>query len=102
MKSIINKIFEWLKKELVEFFSNFSKDIRSLRSILNWIYCFFYLWLVHYCVKNSPASMDTAIITTGSVVSIIFTSYVFSKSYEKTRIKIDVNKKHIDEDGASD
>lgn len=102
MKTIINKIFSWFKKELIEFFSNFSRDIRSLRSILNWIYCFFYLWLVHYCVKNSPASMDTAIVTTGSVVSIIFTSYVFSKSYEKTRIKINADKKNIDGEQASD
>lgn len=102
MKKIMDKILGWLKKEVSDFFNNFSRDVKSLRSVLNWIYCLFYLWVVVYCITHNPSSMDTAIATTGGVVSIIFTSYVASKSYEKVRMKIDVPKKQVDEDSASD
>ena len=62
---------------------NFSRDIKSLRSLFNWIYLILYVWLVWYSVTRYKESIPTALTCTASIVSVIFSGYVFSKTYEK-------------------
>lgn len=85
MKKNIFKILHWLTDEVVDFFQNLARDVKSLRSLLNWIYCLTYIWLVWYCVTHYKESANTAIMTTGTIVSAIFAGYVFTKSYEKVK-----------------
>lgn len=82
----IGKIIAWLEQEITDYAKHLARDSRSLRVILNWVYCLFYLWLVWYGVTNYKECINTAIISTSTLVGAIFTGYVFSKSYEKGKI----------------
>jgi len=77
------RIFSWLLNHLDKFSNRLVRELAESRSMLNWVYCTCYLALVWYCVITNPSSMNTAIVTTGTLVGAIFTSYVFGQSYEK-------------------
>ena len=104
MKRNLFKLIAWLGDETIDFFQNLARDIRSLRSLLCWVYCFLYMWVVWYCLTHYPESANTVVMTTGGIVSAVFGGYVFSKSYEKGKtieqeIRKD-NKPDPNEDGA--
>ena len=83
----IKSSFVWLEKQIVSSAEHIAEDSRSLRVLLNWVYCIFYLWLVWYGVTHYKDCITTAIISTSTLVGAIFTGYVFTKSYEKVRMK---------------
>lgn len=68
-----------------DFAQNLARDIKSLRALWNWLYLALYAWICVWAVLHHPESVNTAITVTGSVVSVIFTGYVLTKTYEKTR-----------------
>ena len=100
------KIIDWLLKNVIDFFENLARDVKSLRASFNHIYLLLYIWLIWYSVTHYRESASTAITATAAIVSAIFGGYVFSKSYEKVNIG---SKKNDDkpttndgEDGAGD
>ena len=48
-------------------------------------YSIFYFWLVAYCVKHNPDSMNTAITCTAGLVGTIAAGYMATKTYEKIK-----------------
>ena len=86
IKNIL-RFLSWLGDETIEFFQNLARDVRSLRSLLCWVYCFLYIWVAWYALTHYPSSANTVVMTTGGIVSAIFTGYVFTKSYEKVKAK---------------
>ncbi len=68
-----------------DFSRNLARDIKSLRALWNWIYMALYVWICVWTVLYHPNAIPTVVTVTGSVVSVIFTGYVMSKSYEKVR-----------------
>ena len=69
----------------MDFAKNLARDIKSLRALWNWIYMSLYLWICVYAVLYHPETIPTAITVTGGVVSVIFTGYVCTKTYEKVK-----------------
>ena len=68
-----------------DFAQNLARDFKSLRTLWNWIYMALYVWISVYAVRTYPDAISTVVTVTGGVVSVIFTGYVFTKTYEKTR-----------------
>jgi hypothetical protein len=79
----VGKWFAGLVKS--DFAQNLSRDFKSLRALWNWFYLALYAWICVWAVLHYPDSINTAITVTGSVVSVIFTGYVATRSYEKAR-----------------
>jgi hypothetical protein len=86
-------------------------ELSSNRALLNWGYALAYLAIVFYCIQDSPESQNTAIVTTGGIVSVIFTSWVCAGSYESVaRMRLEQQQKaevqepeiHEEEKGAGD
>lgn len=106
--SRISRVIAWLEKQIIDHAEHLSRDGRSLRVILNWVYCIFYLWLVWYGVTHYKECLNTAIVSTSTLVAAIFTGYVFSKSYEKGKLAETLKSNQPvqpptpEEDGASD
>lgn len=105
MKKLISRFLNWLGNEVMEFFQNLARDIRSLKSLLCWVYCFLYIWVAWYALTHYPASANTVVMTTGGIVSAVFTGYVFAKSYEKGKkieqVEGQNNESDNNENGAS-
>ncbi len=107
----IGKVFTWLENQVAIYADKAVEGSRSLKVLLNWVYCFFYLWLVWYGVRHYPECIKTAIVSTSALIGTIFTGYVIGTSYENKQAnqygtntspaKADV-KPDPDEDGASD
>ncbi len=90
-----------------DFVRNLMRDIKSLRALWNWIYMTLYAWICVWTVLYHPDAIPTVVTVTGSVVSVIFTGYVLTKTYE--RVKNGNGNGHSqppdspgDENGASD
>ena len=83
----ISIIIQWFEAQIKDYAEHMARDSRSLRVVLNWVYCLFYLWLVWYGVTHYKECINTAIVSTSTLVGAIFTGYVFSKSYEKGKIQ---------------
>lgn len=64
---------------------NLLRDFKSLRALWNWLYMALYAWMCVWTVLHHPDSVSTAITVTGGVVSVIFTGYVLTKTYEKVK-----------------
>jgi len=88
LKRIPQRLWQWLLSLVQsDFAKNLARDFKSLRSLWNWIYMTLYVWTVVMTVLFHPQAIPTALTVTGSVISVIFTGYVFSKTYEKTRMR---------------
>ena len=74
---------EYVGKKADRWVDRAIEELSDTRSIWCWIYCACYIALVWYCVINYPASANTAITVTGTLVGSIFASYVFGASYVK-------------------
>jgi hypothetical protein len=71
------------KKPLI--LKNHINSLQSLRVVLNWIFCFLYIWVVIYAVIHYESSVNTAIVSTAATVNIIFTNYVISKHIKNNK-----------------
>jgi hypothetical protein len=58
---------------------------QSMRVLWNWVYMALYVWISVFAVLHYPASINTVVMTTGGIVSAIFTGYVASKTYERCK-----------------
>src|SRR3972149_5357638 len=65
---------------------NTLRDMKSIRILTKVAYTIFYFWLVAYCVKHNPNSMNTAITITGGILGTIIAGYMATKTYEKVTI----------------
>lgn len=64
---------------------NLIRDFKSLRALWNALYLALYVFLCVWTALNHPEHLSTAISVTGGVVSVIFSGYVLSKTYEKIK-----------------
>ncbi len=64
---------------------NLIRDLKSLRSLWNWIFMALYVWVCVWSVLFYPDVIPTVITVTGGVVSVIFSGYVLSRAYEKVK-----------------
>ncbi|OGS08245.1 MAG: hypothetical protein A2270_10465 [Elusimicrobia bacterium RIFOXYA12_FULL_51_18] len=64
---------------------NLMRDIKSLRTLWNWLYMALYAWICVWTVLYHPDAIPTVVTVTGGVVSVIFTGYVLTKTYEKVK-----------------
>lgn len=106
IKKNFAKIVNWLHLNVVDFFENIARDVKSLRASFNYIYLCLYVWLIWYCVTHYRESASTAITATAAIVSAIFSGYVLSKTFEKKTSEKpkdeDKPKSDPDENGAGD
>lgn len=68
-----------------DFAKNLARDLKSLRALWNWIYMALYVWICVWTVLKHPDAISTVVTVTGGVVSVIFTGYVCSKTYERVQ-----------------
>jgi hypothetical protein len=105
--SYVKLAYVWTVTRIDSLIDKIVRELSESRSILCWLYCVFYMWLVVFCVKSNPLSMNTAIMTTGTIVGTIFGAYVISSSYEKVATMRmnglpDPSSSQVNEAGASD
>lgn len=75
---------EWLTRHAKDWAENMARDIKSFRVIWNTIYLALFAFLCIWAALYYPnTSLNTAIFTTGGIVSAIFTGYVWSTTKEK-------------------
>ena len=80
----MKKMNKWIVRQIGDWFDNFARDLRSLRALWNYLYLCLYMFLcVWAALYYGKESLNTAIVTTGGLVSAIFTGYVWSKTKEK-------------------
>lgn len=65
-----------------DFVRNFIRDLKSLRALWNYVYLALFCFLCVWSALYHPEHLGTAIMTTGTVVSVIFSGYIFSRSWE--------------------
>lgn len=64
-------------------------DLTDHRRVWNYIFMLLYVFVVIYLVISHPTDCgNTAIVTTGGVVTGIFTNVVWNKAYEKKNKEI--------------
>lgn len=66
-----------------DFIQNIIRDLKSLRAVWNYFYLALYAFLCVWTAFKHPEHLSTAITVTGGIVSVVFTGYVLSKTYEK-------------------
>jgi uncharacterized membrane protein len=76
------KFAETAKSDVVQ---NAARDMKSLRALWNWVYMALYVWICVWSVLHYPETIPTVVTATAGVVSVIFTGYVLSKTYEKVK-----------------
>lgn len=75
---------KWAHCEVRESASNFMRDFRSLRALWNWLFLALYTWVVIWgMLYHADACANTIIVTTGGIVSWIFSNYVVSSHMDK-------------------
>ncbi|KKW22408.1 MAG: hypothetical protein UY62_C0005G0005 [Parcubacteria group bacterium GW2011_GWF2_50_9] len=88
-----------------DFARNLIRDVKSLRALWNWVYMTLYVWICVWTVLYHPDAISTVVTVTGGVVSVIFTGYVLTKTYERVK-NGNGNENHKlpggDENGTSD
>src|ERR1700730_359413 len=87
IQRVVQLLWHWISSlAKSDFAKNIARDFKSLRSLWNWIYMTLYVWMCIWTVLYHPQAIPTALSVTGGVISVIFTGYVCSKAYEKTRM----------------
>ena len=77
-------IMRWGQGQARDTIENFMRDLRSLRALWNWIYMALYVFLCCWGAVNYPKeTLTTAIVTTGGIVSWIFSNYIVSAYMDK-------------------
>jgi hypothetical protein len=63
---------------------NILRDLKSMKSLWNYLFMILFVWVVVWLVvKHAETCGNTAIVTVGSVVTAIFTNYVWSGHMDK-------------------
>lgn len=70
----MDKIHTWFITAITQL----GKDVYSLRAGWNHVYLALYVFLAVYGALKVPSAYNTIIVTTGGVVSVLFTNYVLS------------------------
>jgi hypothetical protein len=86
----INSLITFIKSKVTtvqqsDFVTSWYGHFQSMRVLWNWIYMALYIWISVFAVLHYPASINTVVMTTGGIVSAIFTGYVASKTYERVK-----------------
>lgn len=81
---------------------NLIRDLKSLRALWNALYLALYVFLCVWTALHHPEHLATAITVTGGVVSVIFSGYVLSKTYEKIKNGGNGHPPNGEENGDSD
>lgn len=82
------KFMSWLGQKINSFFDRATQELNQHKTVLCWLYSLAYLVLVRYCVMHNPATMNTAIMTTGGVCGTIFSAWVIGGAHvDATRLK---------------
>jgi len=77
-------VVRWGQDQARETIENFMRDLRSLRALWNWIYMALYVFLCCWgAVNYAKETLTTAIVTTGGIVSWIFSNYIVSAYMDK-------------------
>jgi len=85
-------MFSYLRKTIQSFLDNTTKELKSHRTLLCWLYAIAYLILIHYCIIHNPSTMNTAIMTTGGICGTIFSAWVIGSAHvSATRIRYPVD-----------
>jgi hypothetical protein len=84
----IKALVLWVKAQAISFFQSdfiqqWYSNFQSIRAIWNWVYMALYCWCCIFAMLHYPNASETVIKVTGGIVSVIFTGYVASKSYER-------------------
>lgn len=80
----INKIKGWCLFQGHDFFTNLMRDLKSVRALWNYLMLGLFFWVIAYLVVNHADTCgNTAIMTVGTVVTAIFTNYVWAANAEK-------------------
>ncbi|OGS32989.1 MAG: hypothetical protein A2218_10405 [Elusimicrobia bacterium RIFOXYA2_FULL_53_38] len=86
MDRIKRLTLSFAKKTLkTDFAQNLIRDLKSLRTLWNWLYMALYAWICVWTALYHPDAIATVVTVTGGVVSVIFTGYVLTKTYEKVK-----------------
>ena len=64
---------------------NLLRDLKSMRIVWCWIFMTLYVWMCIWTVLRYPDAIPTVVTVTGGVVSVIFSGYVLSRTYEKVK-----------------
>lgn len=73
-------------------FQTLMRKLKSHRVIWCYLYLALYLWVVVYAMLKYPTAVNTIIVTTGGMVSFIFSAYIIGTSYENVNYGKDMTK----------
>ena len=77
------------------FTQTFLRKLKSHRVIWCWIYLSLYVWMAIYAILKYPASVNTVIVTTGSMCATIISIYICGSSYENTKYNEQLTKLQV-------
>lgn len=102
---MIKEIADSIKAGKDRVLDRVTKDLTSQRRVWNYIYMGLYVFIALYLtIFHAETCGNTVIMTTGGVVSAIFTNVVWSNTYERKNREIGNGKPKVDpgEVGAGD
>lgn len=67
--------------ELLKIVSHHLRDLKSIRITLIWLYSIVFLFLVIYSTLKYENVASTSITATASLVGVIFSGYIYSKTH---------------------
>ena len=74
----------WVHCEFRESAENFMRDLRSMSALWNWLFMILYAGIIIYLVRfHGTTCGNTAIMTTGGIVTAIFTNYIWGEFMKK-------------------
>ena len=62
---------------------NLMRDMKSMRVLFTYLTGGLFTYVILYTLRHYPEAAETVVVTTGSVLTLVFTNYVFSKSADK-------------------
>lgn len=84
VKRFATNVGNFCYRETADIAANVSRDFKSMRALWNWLFLVLYGWVVIYLTRHQGAICgNTIVVTTGSIVTAIFTNYVWSSYMEK-------------------
>lgn len=83
-KERIAKIRGWCLFQTNDFFTNLMRDLKSLKSLWNYLILMLFTWVVVYLTINHAETCgNTIVMTVGGLVGTIFTGYIWAANAEK-------------------
>jgi len=83
-KARIEKIRGWCLFQTNDFATNLMRDLKSIKALWNYLILILFFWVVIFCVLyHGETCGNTAIMTVGTVVTAVFTNYVWAANAEK-------------------